>query len=99
MALVGKVFGCLFVCLLLWLHLWHMEVPRPAVESELQLPAYTTATATWDPSCVCELHQIPDPPGEARDRILILVLMALSWICFCCAAMRTPSSANLNSGI
>ena len=30
------------------LHLWHMEVPRLGVESELQLPAYTTATATRD---------------------------------------------------
>ena len=30
-------------------HLWHMEVPRPGVEFELQLPAYTTATATQDP--------------------------------------------------
>ena len=29
---------------------WHMEVPRLGVESELQLPAYTTATATQDPS-------------------------------------------------
>ena len=26
-------------------NLWHMEVPRPGVESELQLLAYTTATA------------------------------------------------------
>ena len=28
-------------------HLWHMEVPKLGVESELQLPA--TATATPDP--------------------------------------------------
>ena len=27
----------------------HTEVPRLGVESELQLPAYTTATATPDP--------------------------------------------------
>ena len=33
----------------LGLHLWHMEVPRLGVESELGLPAYTTATATPDP--------------------------------------------------
>ena len=31
-------------CLLLGPHPWHMEVPRPGVELELQLPAYTTAT-------------------------------------------------------
>ena len=34
----------------LGLHLQHVEVPRRGVESELQLPAYTTATATRDPS-------------------------------------------------
>ena len=27
-------------------HPWHMDVPRLGVESELQLLAYTTATAT-----------------------------------------------------
>ena len=36
-----------FICFL-GLHLWHMEVPRLGVESELQLPAYTTATGTQD---------------------------------------------------
>ena len=28
----------------------HVELPRLGVESELQLPAYNTATATRDPS-------------------------------------------------
>ena len=42
---VKDVFGVCFV-LFLELHLQHMEVPRLGVESELQLPAYTTATAT-----------------------------------------------------
>ena len=37
-------------------HPWHMEVPRLGVESMLQLPAYTTATAKQDPSCTCDLH-------------------------------------------
>ena len=37
-------------------HMQHMEVPRLGVESELQLPAYATATATWDLSHVCNLH-------------------------------------------
>ena len=39
-------------------HPRHMEVPKLGVESELQLLAYTTATATatWDPSCICDLH-------------------------------------------
>ena len=30
-------------------YLWHMEVPAPGVEPELQLPAYTTVTAIQDP--------------------------------------------------
>ena len=29
-------------------HMQHMEVPRLGVELELQLLAYTTATAMWD---------------------------------------------------
>ena len=37
-------------------HPQHMEFPRLGVLSELQLPAYTTATAMPDPSCVCNLH-------------------------------------------
>ena len=35
-------------------HLWHMEVPA---ESELQLSAYTTATAAWAPRHTCDLYQ------------------------------------------
>ena len=33
-----------------------MEVPRLGVESEMQLPAYTTATETLDLSRICDLH-------------------------------------------
>ena len=29
---------------------------RLGVAGELQLPAYTTVTATWDPSWICDLH-------------------------------------------
>ena len=38
----------------LGLHPRHMEVLRLRVQSELQLPAYTTATATWDLSRICD---------------------------------------------
>ena len=38
-----------FVVVFVFLHPRHMEVPKLGVESELQLPAYTTATATPDP--------------------------------------------------
>ena len=36
------------------LGLKHIEIPRLGVELEQKLPAYTTATATWDPSQVCD---------------------------------------------
>ena len=73
---------CLFVFLFCFLgsHLRHMEVPRLGVESELQLPVYTTATATWYSSCICDLHHnsqqywILNPLIEARD------WTASSWI-------------------
>ena len=46
-------------------HLWHREVPRLVVKSELQLPVYATATATWDPSLVCDyLHHSSHPQQE-----------------------------------
>ena len=47
-----KVFYCvffLFVFVSWGPHVWHMEVPRLGVCSELQLPSCTTATATPDP--------------------------------------------------
>ena len=75
-------------------HLWHMEVPRLGAESELQLPAYTTATATPDPSRVCDLHhssqqrRILNPLSKARDRTLNLIVSR--WVHFCCTTMRTP---------
>ena len=56
------------------------------VESELQLPAYTTATAMWDWSLICNPHYsswqhwIPDPLSKARDRTCFL--MDTSWIHF-----------------
>ena len=72
---------CLF---LLGPHLWHMEVPRLGVESELQLLAYTTATARRDPSHIYNLHhsswqrRILNPLSEARDRTCNLVVPSQS---------------------
>ena len=53
-------FICLFIIYLfiycfLGVYLRHMEVSRLGIELELQLLAYTTATAMWDLSCMCEL--------------------------------------------
>ena len=57
----------------------HMEVPRLGVESELQLLAYTTATAMPDPSHVWDLHhsswqrRILNPLSEAGDQTSVLM--------------------------
>ena len=56
-----------------------MEIPRLWVELELQLLAYTTATAMQNLSCICDLHhssrqrQILNPLSQARDRTQILM--------------------------
>ena len=72
----------LFLLIAFWGQLlWHMEVPRLGVESELLLPAYTTATATPDPSHICDpyLHyssqqcQILNPLSKARDQTCNLI--------------------------
>ena len=68
---------------------------QTGVESELWPLAYTTATATWDPSPICDLHhssqqrQIPNPLGETRDQTHNLVVPG--WICFCGTVMGTPT--------
>ena len=71
-----------------------MEVPRLGVKSELHLPAYATATATRDPSCICDLHhssqqhRIHNPLNRARD-----------WTCILMDTSRihNPLSRNRNS--
>ena len=51
-----------------------MEVPRLGVKSELQQLTYTRATATPDPSHICDLqhssqqHQILNLLSNARDQ-------------------------------
>ena len=52
-----------------------MEVPRLEVPSELQLPAYTTATAVWDLSRIydicCSLwHEARDGTRIFMDTLL-----------------------------
>jgi len=61
-----------------------MEVPRLGVQLELQLQAYTTATAMPDPSRVCDLHHssqqhwILNPLREVRDQTRNF--MVFSWV-------------------
>ena len=68
-----------FLFVFLGLHPQHMEVPRLGVKLELELPAYTTATASPDPSLVYSLHhssrqhQILNPLSKARDQTHILM--------------------------
>ena len=55
-------------------HLQRMKVPRLGVESELQLPAYATASAIPYASCIYDLccnfwqRHILNPLSDARDR-------------------------------
>ena len=69
-----------------------MEVPRLGVKPELQLSAYTTATAMPDLTCVCDLHhssqqrQILNPLSKARETC---ILMDTSQVC-------NPVSCNRN---
>ena len=62
-----------------------MEVPGLEVDSELQLLAHATATATRDPSHVCDLHhsaqkhQVLNPLREAKGGTQVLV--GPSWVC------------------
>ena len=71
------------------------ESSKAGVESQLQPLYYTTATATRDPSRLCDLHnrswqlQIPDPLHKARGRTHIL--MATSQVRFHCAPVGTPN--------
>ena len=81
---MGAYYYFCFFCFL-GPHLQQMEVPRLGVKSELQLPGYTTATATPDLSHICNLHHslqqcwILNLLSKARDQTCIL--MDTSQIC------------------
>ena len=68
-------------------HPWHMEVPRLGVESGLQLPAYTTATATQNLSHAWDLHHSSqqcwnlNPLSEATSLWILVRLISavLQW--------------------
>ena len=90
----SKVYQFFFLFVFLGPHLRHRDVPRLGVESELQLPTCTTATAVQDLSCVCDLHhssqqcQILNPLNKARNRTYNV--MVPSQIRFFCATKGTP---------
>ena len=69
-------------------HPQYVDVPRPGVELELQRPAYATATAVWDLSCICNLYyssqqqQILNPwvrPGIEPTFSCVLVRFITCW--------------------
>ena len=86
-SLRGPLLLLLLLFCFLGLYQRHTEVPRLRVESELQLLAHVTATATPDLSCLCDLHHssrqcwILNPLSEARDRTRIL--MVTSQVRYC----------------
>ena len=69
----------LFFFFFLGPQLRHMKVPRLGIELEPQLPAYTTGTAMWDPSHICDLYHssgqcwILNPLSRARDQTHIIM--------------------------
>ena len=69
--------GTFFLLLFLGLFLWHMEVPRLGVQSELQLPAYATATAVPDPSLNYDLHH---SSGQCSSSCILVRFLVF---CFC----------------
>ena len=79
-----------------------MEPPRLEVTLELQLQAYTTATAMQDPSHAYDLHhssqqrQILNSLSKARAQTHIL--MDVSQVCYYCATMGTPRKHAFNLG-
>ena len=66
-------------------HPQHMEIPGPGVESELQLLAYTTATATWDVSHIHDLHH-----SSQQHWILKPLNKAGDWTCILMDPGRVP---------
>ena len=57
-----------------------MAVPRLGVELELQVPAYTTATATPDPSFTLDLHHSSWQCGSLIHRARPGIETSSSWI-------------------
>ena len=77
-----------------------MEVPRLGVELDLQLIAYTTATAMPDPSQFCGQHcslrqyRILNLLGEAR--VQTCILMDTGRVLDLLSHNRTPKNSTLN---
>ena len=76
-------------------HLWHMEVLRLGVELELQLQAYTTATATPDMSWIIyRLSDCNSVSVSLQCALSHLSLVLLLYRCFC--SVRRNLGVSLN---
>ena len=49
-------------------HPWHMKFPGERSNRSLQLMAFTTATAMWDLSHICDLHHSSQLDPEPTER-------------------------------
>ena len=74
-----------------------MEVTRLGVQLELQLPAYTTATARQDPSCVCDLHH-SSRQQLSEARVQTCILMDISQVHFCGTTTGTQTTVLFDGG-
>ena len=87
----------------LWLQVGRMGVPRLGVlevKLELQMSTNTTATATWDPSCVCDLHHSSWQRQILNHWRRPGIELASSWVLVrfitCWATMGIPIGAYFN---
>ena len=69
-----------FLSFFLGLHLQHMEVTGLGVKLEVPLLANTTVTATWDPSCACDLTTSHGNTGSPTHWARPEIEAASSWI-------------------
>ena len=80
------LFIYVFIYLFLGPQPWHMEVPRPVVQLELQLLAYFTATAMLDSKPhlqpTPQLTATQDPNTLSRTRDQIRILMDTTQVCY-----------------
>ena len=79
------IFSSILIFFFSGLHLWHMKGLRLGVKLELQLLAYTTATAMQDPS-----HISRSLTHWARPGTESWVLLDTSWVHYLWATTETP---------
>ena len=83
----------------------HMEARRLGVAWELELSAYATATATQNPSHICNLHHssqqhwVLNPLSKARNQTQVLMDTEPCWECPLVSFLISPFSSSLGSSL